>query len=360
MSDCSSLHEMLSHALNLAQRGDYRKGREIATRIREEWRTEDSVEVTADLMLVDAICLSYSGDPDAALDRLSRAILLASISRSNHRIHLTYSWLATVSFNLGGLEKAVEFLALAAKYVQGVGSTAIFRSATTVAVLLQFCGFDAEALLWFRFAQRAASTFGHSGLMSHLLYNMAAARVASRLFERSSGVAHQSGSLLSLLAVKSSINFDQISGVHVQSSLHPLVQAQALGLEGDFLRAFDVIDKFLVCHDEMIPKVVVQAQFEKVYILENLGASVPVEEILLLEQRISDLTCGDDLARAYTILQLSYKRLKMVADDQRCGELAGRHCAAHKTRCSLIVEGLRCASLLEIPQHWWDVLKVNS
>jgi len=359
MGSKDSLSALVSNALTLAQIGEHASASSLASQARLEWRTEDSLSVTFDLMMVDGICSNYTGDLSQAFDRLNRASVLASMLGDDHRIHLSKAWLATVSFNLGRLTEAECFLSVAARHIRDAGPNALFRSATGISVLLQICGDDLAARQWIKYAQRAASAFGHPGLMSHLLYNISAARVSVRSLSRFFGESLNANAKLDSLAVYSSINFDSMSGTCVQPAFHPLIQAQALGIEGDYSSALAKLEIFLAACQSVPSEFVIQARFELLYAKYRLGMSISVDELRALEAAVSSLNSDDDLASAYYILHLCFKECLIGKRSEECFVLASEHKSLHADRCASIMIGLTRSGLNGVPEDWWNLVQAS-
>lgn len=359
MGNYNSLSDLVCNALRLAQVGECTAARDLASQARLEWRTEDSVSVTFDLMMVDGICSNYSGDLASAFDRFNRACALALMLKSNHRIHFSKAWLATVAFNLGRLTEAEYFLSSAAQYDRDVGSNALFRSAAVVCVLLQLCGDDMAARGWIKFAQRAASVFGHPGLMSHLLYNISAARISVRSLGRFFNDIPATNVELDSLAVDSSINFDAMSGTFVQSAFHPLIQAQSLGICGDFSTAHAKLDSFLADCKHVPSEFVVQAQFERLYARYRLEVFISTDELHSVESMVSLFKSHDDLASAYFILYLCFAKYSTNEEGEKYLILASKHREFHFHQCESILNGLNRSKLVGVPKAWWNSLKVS-
>ncbi len=352
----NSIHYIVSQALFFAQIGDVASARKLASQARLQWRTEDSAVLTVDLMLVDGISASYSGDLSSAFDRLSRASLLASMLGDDHRIHLGKAWQATVSFNLGQLAKAEKLVIEASKFLRGVKPNALFRSATVVAVLLQYCGEELAATRWLKFAQRASSDIRHPGLMSHLLYNLAALRVSIRGYLRFFGDISPDATKLDSMAVDSSLNFDAMAATSVQSAFHPLLEAQILSVRGDYLRGFAKIEEFLADSGGISDEFIVQARFERLFLWLNLNRDIPSNELRVLEGEICSLKSNDDIAKAYFILHLATKVSGADDASRNYLGLAMEYKDKHSRQCVELSAGLIESGLFNVPENWWAFL----
>lgn len=351
-----SVEALVKKALFLAQIGDTSSARELASQARHHWRTEDSAKLTVDLMLVDGICASYSGELASAFDRLNRACVLASMMGDDHRTHLGKAWQATVSFNLGQLASAEKLLSDASKSINGVGPNALFRSATVIVVLLQFCGEELAATRWLKFAQRAASGIGHPSLLSHLLYNFAAIRVSTKSYLNFFGNVAHSAASLDALAVSSSVNFDNITATSVQSTFHHLVEAQIFSIREDYSRAYSEIEKFLAKTEGVASEFVAQARFERLFLMLNLKFRIFSEEVQALEGDLLLLKTNDDLAKAHFILNLVARASGDDAKSLKHLALALKYRDIHSKNCSDLVSGLTQSGLFDVPRDWWALV----
>jgi hypothetical protein len=347
------LSDSLARAFSLACSGEVLLAQEIVAELRKNWATELSSSVTTDLMIVEGICYSYSGDLAAAQDRLNRACLLSQIACDQNRWHLSVGWLAFVQFNSGLLDQSVTSVILAASRLSGVGLMAKFRSSVVIAILFEFVGKSELASLWFEFAQKTAPASEAGAVMSSIIYNMSALRVASGLLSRFETVPRHIDRSLDLLFVRSSINFDLLTGRRVQTSLHQLIEAQALSLMQNFEGALFAIEQFLRDSYNIPREFIAQGEFERSYYRLQLGSNFSADDLVRLQESLIYLAGDDDLAMANEIVARVCEHSGSTEQVEKYRALSRLHQCKHSLLCTAIAERLTRAGLSEISPLWF-------
>jgi hypothetical protein len=159
---------------------------------------------------------------------------------------------------------------------------------------------------WSRFAQVEASRCQRPAPMSAVIFNMAALRLGSRLMGRLHPAYRSEQPQQELMLVKSSINYDRVSGVSTQRSLHHLMEAQALSLLGRHREALKSLDAFAA--DARHISVVDQAKgsIEVLWNRFHSGLPVTLDETEAAVARAGCLVHDDDLAVAHHTLSVVF------------------------------------------------------
>jgi hypothetical protein len=348
----ASLLEAIRQAFSLAHVGEFEVSLEKTAEIRRQWREYLDPTSIVELMIIEGICSSYSGDLLLASDRLRRAVFGADLIGSSDLSHLALGWLAFVQFNCGEISSSLDSILSASRYVMNARAEARFRSAVNIAVINEFCGRPEVAGKWFKCAQHIAKECRSPSPLSVLVYNMAALRVTGGLLKRSRGNLTDCNFDLDLLFVRSSLNLDSILSVSVQSHLHLLIEAQALSLNGDYRGALNLLDVFLSRDHIPSSEDLVRGKFEHCLCRRCIGLSISSAEIKSLEGLLPVLTGDDDLAIACGVLAVLCEDVGRAERAESFRSVANEHFARHSSLCAEVAVRLDADKVALNPILW--------
>ena len=347
MSDGSNVDSNLLDALRKAQSGDIKGAEQTIQFIRSTWAVENSPELMVNLMIIEGVCGVCSGKTDYARDRISRALVVAKVSRRSECIYSASAWMAYLYMIEGEMRKAADIVisGCIGRPVNLV-PLAEFRCASILAVLFEYFGSSTAAASWFERTRILASRTGLPGMYSSTLYNMAVARINASYLSRLQNEELKRDARLDLLLARSAFNYDDIAGVHVLDPLHYLIESQALYLCDQIPLAIEGVEKFLAGSADVSNRFRIRGEFDLLrYKIAN--DIIPnFDQVRRLESLMCIFHADDDLAIVKHVLAESFGILGAVDVADRLRAESTSHLRLHKEMCESILLDFERASLL--------------
>jgi tetratricopeptide (TPR) repeat protein len=296
---------VIQNARILAYGGHRDEALKIISDIRSQFGIHDNPSVSSEVMIAEGIIMVSAADWNSAYDRFRRAILVGRIHGRSDAPDFASVWSSHCLFNLGRVEDAID-LVLEVLQRFTVGRIELrHRLCVVLAELYAYAGDRDRAADWFDASRILAGRIQSRELFSATLFNMCALRVwESALIPRIFGDLKSDMVTADLVFLKSSVNYDRMTGVSSRLFLHKLLHAQLLIAVGQYHNALDLLDALLSRDGDL-------GGFEWSRItLERAWCQLEIDDPQTewTEVRVSILNCivslldDDDLALAHLIL----------------------------------------------------------
>ena len=207
--------------------------------------TRPDARMSCWLAVAEGLASHFKDMGTQAADKLRRAQALSAAAGLKPLQALSAAWLAHLHYlqlDVPALARQVtDALALAAPDHHAARS----RASLVVAQGLHFAGRIDLALPWYQRAREHANAEGDEATLSALMHNMAWLRAANIRKSSLTGASQHDEGEHALLAADSTWNFDVMVGATSLNSLVPLLRAQILTLEGQYLPALRLFEQNL-------------------------------------------------------------------------------------------------------------------
>lgn len=234
-------------AIYLARIGRFDEAKAITTELRTRFGSGESAQITAWIMLVEAVCFLYENISPSALDRVHRAQFLSLAIKDRALIAITSAWKAHLEFERSDFSAMTVSLRIALANATDDNHDAIARLSMVMADALFLCGNRKHAQVWFMRSRSHAVASGDQASTEALLYNRAAFGTAWLRAERCISRDDSGELALIRLEVASARNFQDMTQISALSHLISLCDARLLILESEFERAIAALELVRNC-----------------------------------------------------------------------------------------------------------------
>ncbi len=233
----------------LAKKGSYfaRVGRFSDTRaiigeLRQEFGDGHSGHATAWIMLTEGLLHLFENLSPIALDRITRAQVLALAMKDASVIAIASAWKAHLEFETSNFGSMIKSLELAIAHSSDRDHDAWARLAMVISDSFLICGDRQCAQEWFLRSRDHALSDGDQASIEALLYNRAAFSLARLRAERCLAQIDDDQISLTRLEIASARNLQTLTGVGALTNFIYLCDARLLILEGNYSKAIDALN----------------------------------------------------------------------------------------------------------------------
>lgn len=220
----------------LARLGKVDEAREILDNIGSRNFARPNVERSVYVNLAEGVASFYSDMGSAAYDRFRRAQALSEAAGLPALRATASGWLAHLAFGRHDFVLMAREIETALRLAKPDSHACLSRVSLVMGQALHLAN-QSNSTKWYFRARSHALEIGDETIISAVIHNMAMIGVASarqRMLQR--GVLSKDASI-GAMSVDSTRNFDELVGITSLDSLTPMLQAQALSLEGRFEEA---------------------------------------------------------------------------------------------------------------------------
>lgn len=229
-------------AAALARLGRFESARDAIHALRNQYGQGQSGRVTVWLMLAEGLIHHYENLSPAALDRISRARLLASAMSYKTVVALSATWQAHIHFEQSDFESMISSIELATANISESDFDAQTRLAIVLANSFMICGDQEQSHKWFMQGHGYAIRNGDQASVDALLYNRAAFNLA--WFRALNCVEPVSAEELGRIRreVDSAKNLQDLTQISALSSHVLLLDARLMILESRYEEAVSALE----------------------------------------------------------------------------------------------------------------------
>ncbi len=316
-------------SVHRARQGQHQEAQALILRIRETFGVELHHEIAPWVMLAEGVGHYFLQQQKPAWERMRRAYALAVALRMDAAKSSSAAWMAFVTYNMSRFDDMLAFLREVL-----VGSDVNDHHARgRAALVLADCYHSADrydlARRWYDRTRIHAAAEGDQGLISAMLYNVAAIRTANNRIASAFGIRSEKEELRARMEAGSSMVYDKAVGARSWEDSTPLMRGQQYVIEEKFeqaLELFEPIDERAL-HRADVPILLA----DRAYCFARLMQD---EKSKSLVQRCSEalgcLTHPDDLAFVYSRLAAIARLAGTPNEAARCQTLADEHLDAHR------------------------------
>ncbi|MDE2368963.1 MAG: hypothetical protein KGN16_08320 [Burkholderiales bacterium] len=238
-----SLRAELSACLagSLARAGRFEESRQLLDDLRTNFGITGDSRVSVRIILAEGIRHYYGGCSLEALDRLSRAQLLAVGMRDDVTVAQASAWKAQLEFEVCAFDSMAKSLTLARSRAAPTNHDAWARLAILLSAAFEFCGDREQAQHWFIRAHEEAVSGGDLASIEALQHNRAAFRISTLFVEQCFGDIDAELRDRIRIEIGSAIGMQALTGVEVLTNEIELAKARYLILDGRYADAIDAL-----------------------------------------------------------------------------------------------------------------------
>lgn len=302
---------LAERAAYLARLGRTQEARQEISDLRNKNALRPRIEISIWINIAIGIADFYDDMSSIATDRFMRAQALSRAAGLSNLQATAEAWLAHMAFGRYDFQAMCvavsEALSLATRDLH----SCLARVSLVVGESLHLAGLREVASSWYRRAQVHALSVGDETLISALMHNMTALRVAMSRYDSCRGVAVHEFSQMSVSGADSTANFDQLTGIVSLDSMTPVLRAQALSVAGFFQGALTLYSAHL---DSVVARGFSRVKCwliaDRAWCELNLGLTEAARASAIeAELSISEHVQVDDLAATHDRLQQVYRLL---------------------------------------------------
>lgn len=226
----------------LARVGRFDEAKEIVAALREEFGDGHSGHATIWIMLTEGLLHHFEKMSPQAVDRLNRALLLATAMRNAEVTALAAAWRAHIEFETSNFDAMFRSLTVAldnSTDQDHAARTRIFMVLCDVALL---CGNRSQGQAWFLRSRDHALKEGDQASIEALLYNRAAFNLAWIRAQRCFEAPESKDLSLVRLEISSARNLQEMTGVGALTHFVHICDARLLILEGKYETAVERLE----------------------------------------------------------------------------------------------------------------------
>ena len=218
----------------LARVGRFAEAKEIVAALREEFADGHSGHATIWIMLTEGLLHHFEKMSPQALDRLNRALLLATAMRNAEVIALAAAWRAHVEFETSNFDAMFRSLNVALDNTTDQDHAARTRIFMVLCDAALLCGDRAQGQTWFLRSRDHALKEGDQASIEALLYNRAAFNLAWLRAQRCFETLDSKDLSLVRLEISSARNLQEMTGIGALTHFVHICDARLLILEGKY------------------------------------------------------------------------------------------------------------------------------
>jgi tetratricopeptide (TPR) repeat protein len=300
--------------------------------LHERYDPRPNVEISAWLNLVEGLEIYFSAVGLPTNDKVKRSLALSSAAGLQRLRALSSAWLSQFDYVRSDLDSMAKNVRISLKVAASNHHSARSRATLVVAQALHLAGRLDLALPWYRKARDHAVTEGDDATTSALMHNMGWLRMLALRQGVLSGKDGLLGSRHALMNAESTTQFDTLTGDMSWDALKPILRAQILSLQGDFLGALALYESHLVDAEyEGTARLQANLLADKAWCLTMSGRSDAGESCAKHALgRIHPETHNDDRAAAHSRLAQVFGLLSDAASEKFHLKLAAEAWRSHE------------------------------
>ncbi len=198
--------------------------------------------VSAWLHWAEGLVLHFRHDHAAARDRLKRSLALATAVQARPVQALAAAWLAHADFTCHDFDSMVANVSIALRNAPADAHPARARASMVVAQSLHWAGRLELALPWYEKARTHAAAVQDEYMLGAHMHNMAWMRCAHERRLSIRGADDAAGIAQARAGAESSSRYDALVGTAFLAGLMPLLHAQLLLLQQNYVEALAVYE----------------------------------------------------------------------------------------------------------------------
>lgn len=227
----------------LARSGQLEKAREIASVVRHQSGTQQTVEVLALLNVAESLLAFYDGRRSLAVDKIRRAEAIGMAGGARpETMAVAFSWDAHFQRNDNRLDALTVALSHCLRYCSKDNSEAISRLSLVVADAYQQVGDTDSAGKWYRAAHAHALVCGDNSLIAALIHNRAALRLFSARVAMAAGEPPAVDDYTIALEEASARSYESLVRTHSLAWFLDLIRGQVYMLQGRYEEALALLE----------------------------------------------------------------------------------------------------------------------
>ncbi|MBW8847422.1 MAG: hypothetical protein JF607_20855 [Burkholderiales bacterium] len=216
------------------------EAREELDRLHARALVHPRVELAAWLHLAEGLMAYFGAFGGDARDRVRRARVMAAAGGARSLQALADAWLAQMDFVGRDIDGLISHARAALGVLGPDDHGAAYRVATALASAWSLAAGEAAASPWFAWARQHAIAEGDDAGLAALLYNQTQMR---GLRVRHAALAGMPGETpAGLLGIESIGHYDDAVGGSARGDLTPLLRAQLLTVQGDYVHAATLLE----------------------------------------------------------------------------------------------------------------------
>lgn len=316
-------------SVHRARQGQHQEAQALILRIRDTFGVELHHEIAPWVMLAEGVGHYFMQQQKPAWERMRRAYALAVALRMDSAKSSSAAWMAFVTYNMSRFDDMLAFLREVMVESDINDHHARGRAALVLADSYHSADRYDLARRWYDRTRIHAAAEGDQGLISAMLYNVAAIRTANNRVASAFGVRSEKEELRARMEAGSSMVYDKAVGARSWEDSTPLMRGQQFVIEEKYEQALELFERIdeRGLHRADVPILLA----DQAYCFARL---VDFEKSKSLVQRCSEsmgcLTHPDDLAFVHSRLAAIARQVGSPDEAERCQSLADKHLAAHR------------------------------
>lgn len=229
-------------AVHRARQGQLEEAASQIQRVRDTFGIELHHEIAPWVMLAEGVAHYFRQDRKLSWERLRRAYALAVALRLAEAQNTCASWMAFVTYNLSRFDDMKAFLSEVLSGAEVDDHHSLGRAALVLADSYHSADRYDLARKWYDRARIHAGAEGDQGLISAMLYNVAAIRTANNRIASAFGIRDTKNETRARLEAGSSMVYDKAVGARSWEDSTPLMRGQQLVIEEKYGEALPLLE----------------------------------------------------------------------------------------------------------------------
>lgn len=301
-------------ALQLLRLGRADGATSILTALHAKYDSRPDVRISCWIHLVEAVSTLYTNATTAAHDRLKRCSALARASADQDMQALASAWLAHISYGSYDGAAMQGHIGDALSNASPSNHQALSRAKLIGAVALHLSGRYDLARTWYSEVRRHAAAEGDDATVSALMHNLACMSVATlrqSILDPFGAELANSGAPSALHEANATASFDELVGASALSAWVPILQAQALSLQGHYGEALAIYEANLPdARDQGLDRVMSYMYADLAWCRAKVGQATEARTDAIAAEKLLDTNVLiDDWAATYSRLAQIYQEL---------------------------------------------------
>lgn len=324
----------------LARIGQFDEVRAELAALHERYDSRPNAEISAWLNLVEGLLIYFSAVGSPANDKVKRSFALSTAAGLKPLQAISSAWLAQFDYARADFKSTASTIRISLQLAAPNHNSARSRASLVVAQALHFAYKSDLAFPWYRRARDHAVAEGDVATTSALMHNMGWLRMMALRQDILSGKRNLPRENHALMNSESTAQFDALTGDISWDGLKPILRAQILSLQGNFIEALELYKvHFIETESEGVKRLQSNILADKAWCLimsgeTNEGRSCAINAL----GRIGPETHSDDRAAAHSRLAQVFGLLKDVDQEERQLQLANEAWRSHELLQDQIVE----------------------
>jgi hypothetical protein len=341
-SDCLRIER----ACYLARRGRSDEVRATLVELRRRYDASPKVATSAWLSLAEGLLIHFSDMGQLARDKIHRAFALSAAAGLTQLNALCAAWLANMDYLTADMAGMALHVDQALKLARKDNHSALSRANLVVAHAYHLSGRLDLARPWYARAHEHATSEGDDATISALMHNMAWLRSANLRQEKLCGRILSPNGEHALASVESTLQFDSLVGATSLHALVPILRAQVLTMNGQFVDALALYVEYLTPSVQQgMGRLHANLLADQAWCRINLGQSEAAHvDALAAESLVDSRGQFDDRAPTHSRLAQVFSALNDSDSAMRHDELAKAAWKGHETLQGSTVELLSTMS----------------